>query len=1385
MRFRRLILLLAAAMILLLPVCASCENTGENLLKNADFRHLDNDGLPDSWYTDAYILDQGYTVFGIAEGDPEHPMAVSIRNIGENDARFAQTVQVEPGTLYCLSGYIRAKDVEGGHGANLSVEGIYAFSDKCFDTEGEWEYIEYYGETGPDQDSLTVFARLGGYSGVSTGEASFADLSLTKADRVPGDGVADLWYRDDLYDDDDEYDEYDDEAVSAGTGTYRKPMVLISILYSCAALIILYIEHKRNYMKKESGRIAPLYMIAALLLSLLLRLVICWFVEGYMVDVNCFLSWGRTMADTGPAGFYEATSFCDYPPLYTYILALNSILSKILGGSQGLTRIIFRLFPTLCDLAGCWMLYRILCRRKDLNQRSCDLFLILSVFNPAMILNSAAWGQMDSVLCLLLACVALCAVWGKWKIALPLYVAAVLVKPQALMLGPLGLVYIVIIWIKSPAARKQILTGTGISLLTLAAGVIPFSLHQEWDWLIKLYARTLGSYPYATVNTANLYYILGGNWKPVGINAMIAAPVILSVLTAAYGIWWYLRAREQRFRLIETVISFAFAAAFIVFACLGLSWAWVGGLAMAFAFVIVISPAVRSGDIRLLPWLGGLLYILLYVFGVKMHERYIFPALLLLASAWALLKDRRILYLLILFSLTVFVNEGIVLENSIRLGADYGHLNSDTTIYADVISLMNVAGAVYAVWLSTELFQPKDFVPITEPSKSRSISDWKCDRKLHWSLKDSVLLTVITVIYTLISLLTLGSTKAPQTAWSSSSAAEQVIFDLGEYREDIEILYFAQVSRSDFSVSASTDGESWSPETWAQMDQGQCWKWKYVTTSYDNGDGTRTFYNSDESHIVRFSARYIRLTSQQLGLRLNEIIFRTENGEIIPVRSVSRINGEPESELYSDPEALTDEQDTIENLPSLFMSETTYAKIQPSWWNSTYFDEIYHARTGYEFLNGTVPYETSHPPLGKVLISVGIALFGMTPFGWRFAGAVAGVLMLPGMYFLGKQLTKKTWIATMSCLLMALDCMHLTQTQIATIDSFPVLFIIFAYLFMLRFIQTDFIREKLHVSLISLAFSGFFMGLSIASKWIGIYAGAGLAILFFWHCWRTIRLQRKAEALCLSDSIPDTEKAVLQAWNVENGAPDAVKRFLVLCLWCILFFVVIPLAIYLLSYIPYMAYNSKRIHSFMDYLREVWLSQRQMFSYHSTPNLGKDHPFYSPWWQWPIIGLPMFYASKQYLPADSPVFHSIFAFGNPVIWYSGLAAILFCVWRAALTRRYRIPQNGLLWHIRSTTYQPRYMFLMVGLLAQYLPWVLVPRGTYIYHYFASLPFLMTAICLCFDTDDPRTEKISRIIGTLFIILFAVFFVLLFPYASGMNTSVGWLNIGKSILRIWY
>jgi hypothetical protein len=128
---------------------------------------------------------------------------------------------------------------------------------------------------------------------------------------------------------------------------------------------------------------------------------------------------------------------------------------------------------------------------------------------------------------------------------------------------------------------------------------------------------------------------------------------------------------------------------------------------------------------------------------------------------------------------------------------------------------------------------------------------------------------VITIVFSTVSLLTLGSTKAPQREWIASSDEEAVIFDLGKEQDHFSVLYFAQVSRNDFSFAVSNDGVNWSEEYWAQMDQGQCWKWKYLTESYPGTTSGRSYYNSDLDHVIYLDGRYVRLTAQSLGLTLN------------------------------------------------------------------------------------------------------------------------------------------------------------------------------------------------------------------------------------------------------------------------------------------------------------------------------------------------------------------------------------------------------------------------------------------------------------------------------------------------------------------------------------
>ena len=95
------------------------------------------------------------------------------------------------------------------------------------------------------------------------------------------------------------------------------------------------------------------------------------------------------------------------------------------------------------------------------------------------------------------------------------------------------------------------------------------------------------------------------------------------------------------------------------------------------------------------------------------------------------------------------------------------------------------------------------------------------------------------------------------------------------------------------------------------------------------------------------------------------------------------------------------------------------------------------------------------------------------------------------------------------------------------------------------------------------------------------------------------------------------------------------------------------------------------------------------------------------------------------------------------------------------------------------------VFLLVGLLAQYLPWTLVPRGTYIYHYFASVPFLILALTLCAEQLRGCAPRSGPILIAFFLTLALTAFLIFFPYSSGILAPVSWLDIGSKLLRIWY
>ena len=1415
------ILLCVMTVLMLIPLSVSGEEEG-NLLYNPGFEELGEDGLPLGWYTDAYILREGVSLYHAAEQAHSGSHAVVVENCDLNDARFAQIVEVEPNTNYRLSGWIRADGIlDAGHGANLSVEGVHARSESLYDTDGEWFYVETYGRTGDDQTEVTVFARVGGYSGESQGSAAFDDLALVKVDKLPQGVSPQAWY---VVQNVAVVNPVDAEASAEEPQPFWPWLIVIAGCYAAAALWLMrhiQLDRRQEALQEAtSSRRMPLFVMAALAAAALCRILVALSVDGYQVDVNCFTAWGYTMSSVGPAQFYQTTSFCDYTPGYIYIMGLNGLVTKLLNGLVSAS-FVHKLIPMACDLIGAWLVYR-LAVEHEYSRRQAGLLAMLLAFNPAIILNSAAWCQIDSVLCIGLMLVAYFAIHRKWALVLPLYVLCILVKPQALMLGFLGLAAIIMeiagipvrregepvwpvsrtahmprttiavfvagviavcqgLWARRSAkAVKDMGVGLLISLVLALLIVVPFSPNQESPmWLIDLYSDTLASYPYATVNTANLYYLAGANWDDI---ANTADPGVIGFfLVFALGCSVYMGMRQRgrvRGWLLEPIMMAAYAVVYLVLLITGCSWTVLGIVAMSMAFVLILPMFIRSGKLEMLPLCGAAIFILLYVFGIKMHERYLFPALFLLGMGYAIHRDRRILLLLAATSCVLFVNEGIVLDNSIRLGSSMGHLNADTVMLANLLSLVNVACAVISVWcchhicvesapaqLSGALGESS--APVRKYSTAPCTPlNFSANVTLGLNRRDMLLMLAVTAVYAVVTLTTLGSTKAPQTAWKSTSSEERVYIDLGQHYEDFSMLYFAGVSYSNFSVEVRNEihfalsvgevqaDDSWSEEYPAEMREGLCFSWQYLDPSYTS-NGKEVFVEAtDFSAVQKLSGRYVCINPRQAGLVLHEVIFKDAQGNIIPdVTIVGWENANERSPNYSDPANLLDEQNTLDG--------------EPSWWNSTYFDEIYHARTAYEHLNQTTAYEWTHPPLGKVIMSWFIGIFGMTPFGWRFAGALCGILMLPAIYLLAKQLTKRTDMAFLAMMLMTLDCMHFTQTRLATIDSYPVLFIILSYFFMLRFMQRDIVLEDMKAVLPELALSGFFMGCSVASKWIGVYAGIGLAVLYFWTCIRHLRLGRMAVRM-QQDGKAYTQE---QRSVLETRANSSLRRVIVLCLWCLLFFVAVPLAIYLWAYTIHYSYMD--FDSVGDFLKTVIRCQENILAYHGQPGMGMDHYYCSPWYEWPLMMKPMYYASASFKPEGMT--YSLFCFGNPWVWLVGLAGIAYAVYRWARGHRYALEGSDGCLRVYRDDWNITPAFILIGLLAQFLPWVLVPRGTFIYHYFASVPFLILGTTLMFHYITLRHPRRGRTIGIVYLVLCLMWFVLLFPYASGLMTPVEWMT----------
>jgi predicted membrane-bound dolichyl-phosphate-mannose-protein mannosyltransferase len=548
---------------------------------------------------------------------------------------------------------------------------------------------------------------------------------------------------------------------------------------------------------------------------------------------------------------------------------------------------------------------------------------------------------------------------------------------------------------------------------------------------------------------------------------------------------------------------------------------------------------------------------------------------------------------------------------------------------------------------------------------------------------DVVVMTLLTALCLGVSLYNLGGHSSPESGWQPVATGEAVTVELGRTADLCRFYYYCGINDrtgegGKFTLSARDPGGAFVPLLTFTKDDVEIWKFADIA----------------------FKTNAVRLTADTPNSRLNEIAF-VEKGTLTPLKGLTIGDKKISDKDLGRPENLIDEQGTFE-----------YA---PSFRTGFYFDEIYHGRSAWEMLHRIEPFETTHPPLGKLIISSGIALFGMNAFGWRIAGALFGVALVPLMYLFGVKLFRNRFFAFSAALLMMADFMRFAQSRVAVIDVYGVFFIMLMYYFILDLFQEQGERPPRSVNA-SLLLAGVAFGIGAACKWIALYAGGGIALLVVLR------------------TITDLKR---QVFSPESGAAKFLLRRTVVCLTA---FVAIPSMIYLLAYLPYMALPGSG-HD----LAGVFRLQAHMLNYHRT--LQATHPFASPWWSWLLDLRPMWMYMGSGLASGTV--STIASFGNPAIWWLTIPAVAGAIMLAVRRRDARL---GV---------------VLTALFFQYLPWIGINRLEFIYHFFSAVPFVILCIVAILKDTELRFPSF-RAATWGYLAVTAGLFCLFYPVLSGLS-----------------
>lgn len=538
----------------------------------------------------------------------------------------------------------------------------------------------------------------------------------------------------------------------------------------------------------------------------------------------------------------------------------------------------------------------------------------------------------------------------------------------------------------------------------------------------------------------------------------------------------------------------------------------------------------------------------------------------------------------------------------------------------------------------------------------------------------------------------------------------------------------------------------------------------------------------------------IRIRTEEEML-INEVAFIDTEGNRIP----AYVTVEDVSEAYGNWSSRTALRDAIRNNPDdlVYASDSRFMPRQGDSVRSRFTeDEMYslmqidNVFLGGQVFEGSVyNIDSDSGPLSVLILSLGVLIFGVSPFGLRFMPLLFTAALVALAYFFGKDVFKSDAFGLLFAALFASGGLALTVGRLGLSLSVSAFFVVLSFFFMYKFYARGVSSERpVHTGL-SVLFSGLAFAFAFAVDPKMLFAGLAVLALFILGAVRHHRAvayekRKLRKAMSDANAVAETEAEMqenLDRYERDEAALTAESGYrtkLIYAFFFVSFIVGTVLAVMLSSLASYYSYvrfyEADPENPALGVLNLIGRAVADCFTVGNMTSYTAANASNAFGWLIGLKGATLLSASEgnRYLALNVQM--------NPLMTLTALLGLLFMTVYAVL-----YAATGGKKGAYASKYAPRimrvYAVFALGLLASLLSFAFSPNAGASHGMLFSV-FYIGFIPLAFYTVyvHDRSGK-TKVLGigmnatvkvlAALLVLYAVVFILMLPMTYGFPTTV--------------